>query len=382
MRNVSDTIARLAAFRQASQSMGSGVGAGRLTDAKLPGSNPGALKARMYLPPKLEDGAPLVVVLHGCTQTAAAYDAGSGWSTLAEELGFALLFPEQQASNNPNLCFNWFNPSDAARGEGEAQSIATMIEAMIATHRLDRSRVFITGLSAGGAMAAAMLASYPEMFAGGGIVAGLPYGVANTVPEAFDRMRGHGGPAHTSLQALLDTASGHGGPWPKISIWHGTDDRTVSPANADDLFAQWQAVHDLGRLPSRTETVGRATRRVWLDSQGVERVEFYSVRGMGHGTPLATAGSQGLGHAAPYMLDVGICSTRRMAAFWGLTDAVLDGQADMTPESTVKSGPGSRGGLVGTIESEPHRRPVPAFPRTAGISDVIEDALRKAGLMR
>ncbi|MDP3254987.1 PHB depolymerase family esterase, partial [Bosea sp. (in: a-proteobacteria)] len=187
MPRLSDTIARLAAAR------GQGPGPvvpSRLTEWAGFGSNPGALRAHRYRPEGLEPGAPLVVVLHGCTQSAAAYDLGSGWSSLADRHGFALLFPEQQRANNANLCFNWFASGDIARGSGEALSIAQMIEGTITGYGLDRRRVFITGLSAGGAMAAAMLATYPELFAGGAIIAGLPYGSASGVPEALERMRG------------------------------------------------------------------------------------------------------------------------------------------------------------------------------------------------
>ena len=98
---------------------------------------------------------------------------------------------------------------------------------MVTKHGLDRRRIFITGLSAGGAMAAAMLATYPEVFAGGAIIAGLAYGSASTIPEAFDRMRGHGGPSKAELQRRLAEASPHKGTWPKISIWQGTADTTV-----------------------------------------------------------------------------------------------------------------------------------------------------------
>ena len=97
------------------------------------------------LPRGLKPGAALVVALHGCGQTASGYDAGAGWSELASQLGFALLAPEQKAVNNPNTCFDWFNPEDITRGQGEAASIAAMIETMVQTHRLDRSRIFITG---------------------------------------------------------------------------------------------------------------------------------------------------------------------------------------------------------------------------------------------
>jgi poly(hydroxyalkanoate) depolymerase family esterase len=100
-------------------------------------------------------------VLHGCTQTAAGYDHHSGWSKLADDAGFALLFPEQQRANNPNLCFNWFLPQNTTRDSGEALSIRQMIETMVVASDLDRTRIFVNGLSAGGTMAAAMLATYP-----------------------------------------------------------------------------------------------------------------------------------------------------------------------------------------------------------------------------
>src|SRR5690606_36324298 len=151
----------------------------------------------------------------------------------------------QQRANNPNLCFNWFQPADARRGSGETLSIRQMIETMIEAHDLDRERIFVTGLSAGGAMAAAMLASYPDALAGGAIIAGLAHGSASTVPEAFDRMRGHGGPSERELQAILRGASDLRGPWPRLSIWQGLSDQTVAPSNAEALLIQWSGVLDL-----------------------------------------------------------------------------------------------------------------------------------------
>ena len=139
------------------------------------GTNPGALKMFAYVPEHdCRARSALVVVLHGCGQTAAGYDLGTGWSALAKRYGFALLMPEQQGGNNPNTCFNWFNPGDIARGGGEAASIRQMVARMVTEHKIDPRRVFITGLSAGGAMTSVMLATYPEVFAGGAIIAGLP----------------------------------------------------------------------------------------------------------------------------------------------------------------------------------------------------------------
>ncbi len=132
----------------------------RLVDVDHFGANPGNLHMRKYVPKGLDHSAPLVVVLHGCTQTAASFDRGTGWSALADAFGFALLFPEQKRQNNMNNCFTWFNNADTRRGEGEAASIRSMIARMALQHRIDENRVFITGLSAGGAMTAVMLATY------------------------------------------------------------------------------------------------------------------------------------------------------------------------------------------------------------------------------
>ena len=255
-------------------------------------------------------------MLHGCTQTAAGYDYMSGWSQLADKAGFALLYPEQQRANNPNLCFNWFQPADTTRDRGEALSIRQMIEAMIVTHGLDRKRIFVTGLSAGGAMAAAMLANYPEVFAGGGIIAGLPYGSAATIPEAFDRMRGHGGPSEEDLQRLLQRASTHKGPWPRISIWQGSADHTVAPSNAAPIASQWRGVHGLKKAPAQLTTNGTLSRQVWHDDAGNVAMEINTIAGMGHGTPLG----ENLGAPGPYMIDVGISSTREIAGFWGINN--------------------------------------------------------------
>jgi feruloyl esterase len=152
------------------------------------GSNPGNLGMLTYVPERLAPSPALVVVLHGCTQDPAGYNNGAGWSDLADRYGFVLLFPEQVKANNPKACFSWFVPEDTRRGSGEALSIRQMIERAVSDHGSDSRQVFITGLSAGGAMAAVMLATYPEVFAAGSIIAGLPYGAAANVQEALNAM--------------------------------------------------------------------------------------------------------------------------------------------------------------------------------------------------
>ena len=373
MRNLSDTIARLAALKaqHAPHTAGSGCPRKNLSSLSGFGSNPGALQAKYHLPKHLPQGAPLVVVLHGCTQTAAGYDHHSGWSQLAAEEGFALVFPEQQRTNNPNLCFNWFQPGDARRGSGEALSIRQMIDAMVLAHGLDRNRVFVTGLSAGGAMASVLLASYPEVFAGGAIIAGLPYGSATTIAQAFDRMRGHGGPSQRELQRALRGASDHRGPWPRISIWHGSADQTVVPSNAESMVGQWRGVHKLDERPTYSKTTGVLARQVWCDPAGDAVIESNMIAGLGHGAPIG----DGLGIAGPYMLDVGISSTRHIARFWGIAQA--DGKAaSVRWASTVRKRRPSQPSAVSAI----HQRH--AASDVSGLQQVIEDALRAAGLMR
>jgi len=366
--SLSDTIARLTALRNLPGGAAFGS-ADRLSDMSNFGSNPGALRARTYIPAGLEAGAALVVVLHGCTQNAAGYDAGSGWSELADRHGFALLFPEQTRANNPNLCFNWFQPEDTARDAGEALSIRQMVAAMLERHAIDPKRVFVTGLSAGGAMTSVMLATYPDVFAGGAIIAGLPYGSATSMPQAFDRMRGQGGPDGPALARLVRAASDHDGPWPTISVWHGSADHTVSRANADAIVAQWRPLHGLGREPTWGETVDTYPHRVWCDASGRALIEEYEITGLAHGTPLATGGGDAVGEAGPHMLEAGISSTRHIAAFWGLTDAFAGEAAQ--PAAAPPS-----------FEGAPRTHATAAQAHATGVGKVIEDALRAAGLMR
>lgn len=284
------------------------------------GANPGALRLFRYVPPGLPRGAPLVVVLHGCTQDAAGFDCGTGWSTLARRHGFVLLYPEQQRSNNANLCFNWFEPGDVTRGQGEVASIHNMIAATAGELGIDRRRVFVTGLSAGGAMASAMLATYPETFAAGAIIGGLPYGVARNTSEALSLMY-H--PAPHPAAELGDTVRRAGSQpahFPIVSIWHGEADGTVVPANATEQAKQWCDVHGLGEAQASENVVDGASHRFWRDRSGMVRVELYTVPGLGHGVPIdpSGAGEQGVGTPMPYILESGVSSTWRIAKSWGL----------------------------------------------------------------
>src|SRR6202050_2687706 len=236
---------------------------GHLHELTAFGANPGSLRMFVYVPARLPRLAPLVVALHGCSQSAEEYDSGAGWSSLADRFGFAVLYPQQPPANNFKNCFSWFLPGDIARDAGERASIRQMVEHAIATFGVDRRRVFVTGLSAGGAMASVMLATYPEVFAGGAIIAGLPYGVASNVREALNGMLQSSARPAGALGDLVRPASNHKGPWPRVSVWHGSADHTVNPANADAIVKQWLDVHHLPLQPMSEADVDGYPRQLW-----------------------------------------------------------------------------------------------------------------------
>jgi feruloyl esterase len=200
---------------------------------------------------------------------------------------------------------------------GEAESIRQMIAKVATDLRVNTRRIYITGLSAGGGMTSAMLAGYPEVFAGGAIIAGIAYGCAGSVGEAFQCMAGGGRTPATTLGDNVRRASRHQGPWPRVSVWHGTADPTVTSSNGEDIVRQWLTVHGLRAKPNIVETVDGYPHRVWTDKEGRPAVEQYEITGMGHGTPLSP-GDGNVGKAGPHMLDVDISSTQKIADFWGL----------------------------------------------------------------
>jgi poly(hydroxyalkanoate) depolymerase family esterase len=395
------TIATLAQFRRRWETLmhsGRGVHSptlefdpafNRLTEVHGFGSNPGALRMFKYVPAQPEPA--LVVVLHGCTQTAANYDLGAGWSTLADRYGFVLLLPQQQASNNLNSCFNWFLADDIERGKGEARSIRQMVETMILDHGIDRSRVFVTGLSAGGAMTSVMLATYPDTFAAGAVIAGLPYRTATNVKEAFESMFQVRARSAREWGDLVRAASPHQGPWPRISVWHGGADPVVKPENADQIVKQWTDVHGLNDEPTLTETVDGFPRQVWLNRAGDNVIESYTIPSMAHGTPLATGGfDEHCGVPGAFLLEVGISSSYHIARFWGLTGNPRPAPAEWSkPAWIVPPLPrNQRHGATATLTVA--REPVadapepigPLHARSMDVHAVITKALKAAGLWK
>jgi poly(hydroxyalkanoate) depolymerase family esterase len=268
----------------------------------------------VYLPARqVTAGRPLVVLLHGCGQNAADFATHSGWIAVADRLGIPLVLPEQASVNNRGRCFQWFHPADTTREQGEAGAIAAMTRNAIGRFGSDQRRVFVAGLSAGGAMAAALLAAYPDLYAAGAVVAGLPVGAATSALQGLLRMAGPGPERPPSVWAdrvRRMAPADYAGPWPIVSIWHGEADATVVPDNAELLATQWRALHGLSAPPTRDETLPGARHRRWDDA-----VELWTLTGMPHGYPIAA----GPGRPTPFMIGCSLPATPRIAAFWGLT---------------------------------------------------------------
>ena len=293
------------------------------------GTNPGALDMFVYAPPDLPERAPLVLVLHGCTQPISDLEKG-GWEALADALGFYLVYPQQATANNQLTCFNWAgeygDPANMERGEGENESLREMVDKMKADHSIDPARVYAVGFSAGAAMTAVLLATWPDVFAGGAIMSGVPYRCANSVQSAFDcqQMNLHPERQKTPEEwgTLVRSAyPGYDGPWPRVSVWHGQSDAVVSPVGGAELVEQWTDVHGIAAAPSSTSTVGGSERAVY-EAGGVPVVESWSIAGMGHAVTVGAADPDhpceaGLGSS--YFQDKGVCAPYRALDFLGLT---------------------------------------------------------------
>jgi poly(hydroxyalkanoate) depolymerase family esterase len=330
LRLVMPALAALAAL---TTTMARPAHAATLTAVTGFGSNPGNLAMHSYRPEGLPAKPPLVVALHGCSQNAGDYFTNSGWRKYADLWHFALVLPEQKSINNGLSCFNWFEPGDIARGSGEALSIKQMIDHAIANYGADPARVYVTGLSAGGAMTAVLLAAYPEVFAGGAIIAGLPYRCATSVMSAYGCMSPGVDKSPAAWGNLVRGAHpGYAGTRPPVAIWHGTSDTTVVPSNATELRDQWTDVLGVGQTPTATAALPGGTSR---SSYG-DRVKVYVVSGMPHATPVDPgSATQQCGTASTYYKDT-ICSSYYQAVDWGLDNGAAPsptGGASPTPST-------------------------------------------------
>lgn len=306
------------------------------------GSNPGNLEAYIHAPPAGARGLPVVVALHGCGQTASAMGEETGLLAAAERAPFVLVLPQQRPANNEKRCFNWFRPDDNRAGGGEVASIAQMVDSVLTRRGADYDRVYVLGFSAGGSMAVTMLANHPQRFAAGAVIAGTPYGCNRPAGvthlswwwtnlafgEAASASVGCGLLGYSSRDRsasvwqryVVEAAGRPPDHWPRVSIWHGTADEVVDPANMGELVEQWTAVHGIDSRPDSRRRVATAQHATFEDSKGRVRVETYRLPGFGHGYPVAPdSRAPGCGTATGEGRRAGVCATRHILRFWGLT---------------------------------------------------------------
>ncbi|CAO3436827.1 extracellular catalytic domain type 1 short-chain-length polyhydroxyalkanoate depolymerase [Azospirillum doebereinerae] len=233
----------------------------------------GSRDYKLYVPANRPAGPlPLVVMLHGCTQGPDDFAAGTRMNALAEEHGCLVAYPAQPSSANAQKCWNWFNPDDQGRDRGEPSLIAGITRTIMRDHPVDPARVYAAGLSAGGAMAAILGSAYPDLYAAVGVHSGLPVGSARDVASAFAAMRqGTSG----------GERSGRGAP---VIVFHGDQDATVNPRNADAVAAQILASHDTLVTDQKGQTPGGRShnRTIHTDPMGRVLCEQWTVHGAGH----------------------------------------------------------------------------------------------------
>ena len=231
---------------------------------------------KLYVPASYSGAraAPLVVMLHGCTQDPVDFASGTQMNQLAEELGCLVAYPAQSQQANSSRCWNWFHEKDQMRDQGEPSIIAGITRDIIASHNIDSDQVYVAGLSAGGAMATIMGTVYPELYAAVGVHSGLPFASAHDLPSALAAMQGKFGkrPAPGGHQAI------------PIIVFHGDRDTTVSPAAGDALIAQGahQGARDILIEPGKVPEGNAYTRTVHRHADGTPQAEQWLIHGAGH----------------------------------------------------------------------------------------------------
>lgn len=251
------------------------------------GDNSGNLRMFHFSPDSNSNAKkPLLIVLHGCGQSAEDIAELGGWNKLASLHNFLIVYPQQKFANNPNLCFNWFNKWDTDKDQGEVASIREMIRYAVKNLQADSSQIYAVGFSAGAAMSASLLAVYPDVFKAGAVFAGGPYQLAESAKEGAKAMLGNINLTKEELKNNVLKQHPNGvSAFPKLIVLQGLKDNVVDPKNSYLLVNQWIALH------SSTLTTEKITplasykelqRTSYRDEAGTEKIVFYEVEDLGH----------------------------------------------------------------------------------------------------
>ncbi len=300
------------------------LGAQQLQQINSFGSNPGQLNMYLYAPNNMPANAPVVVAMHGCTQNGLGFANETGWNTLADRYKFYVIYPEQRNGNNSSGCFNWFENSDINRGQGEPRSIISMVDYVKNNFSVDSDKVFATGFSAGGAMTCVMLATYPDVFRGGAVMAGIPYRAAIGLIGAFQALNPGINQSPNQWGNSVRNATSYTGPWPKVAVFHGTSDFTVNNSNLQEVVEQWTNVNGADANADATDNSfdgnSSVRQRVYNDGNGQAVVVAYDITGMGHTVAIDPgSGPQQGGTIGSYSSDEDFYSCFWAADFWGIT---------------------------------------------------------------
>jgi poly(hydroxyalkanoate) depolymerase family esterase len=305
------------------------------------GTNPGNLKLMFYDPGNIAEKAPLVVVLHGCTQMAKSCAEQSGWNKLAKLHQFYVLYPEQIVINNPENCFNWYRAADQSRDKGEPASIMQMITHLKKNKNIDSTRIYVIGLSAGGAMSSIMMAAFPEVFNKGGVMAGGPYKATESVMKAGTSMLGMISKSPEDWGDLVRKENpNYKGKYPELIVFHGGIDPVVSTNNSNQIIKQWVNIHQSDYEEDEHYERFRNNEdiecTIYKNNQNEEIVRYYRIRGIGHALPIDTGrcSTQG-GKTGLFAINKGFHSTFWAAEFFGLikTPYSITGETKVKPKT-------------------------------------------------
>ena len=290
------------------------------------GSDPGNLKMYLYTPPGSDAATkmPLVVVLHGCLQSANIVAKQTGWNKLADKYGFRVLYPQQRLVNNPMGCYCIYNKDDIEKGKGEDYSIKQMIDETERTYQTDSTKIFVTGLSAGALMAVSMMADYPETFNAGAVFAGAAYKSVTNIWTGLLTSYGWLARSPAKWAKLVhDQNPDYTGTYPRMIIYQGKMDVVVNKNNGKQLVKQWTALHGIGQKPDETirhfAHARLVEKNIYNDTSGNAAVIYYKLKAVGHALPIdpGRCTQQG-GKLTAFSRDINYFSTYWTAVDFGL----------------------------------------------------------------